>query len=151
LRLRPLSIAFTRLKESKTKMNNDLQCKCHSGKEYKICCQPFHQGKLPETSLELMRSRYCAYANLITQYIIETTHPESPYFKENKTKWTEDIATFSRNTTFEGLDIIDFVDGERESFVTFYAKLSRQGKDTSFKEKSRFEKINDKWFYIARV
>lgn len=126
-------------------------CMCHSGKKYCDCCEGFHKGKLPGTALKLMRSRYCAYANQLADYIIDTTHPKSPYNLVDKKQWKEQILAFSKMTTFEGLDILDFVDGEKEAYVNFYARLSQLGKDASFQEKSRFEKIGDKWFYLTAI
>jgi SEC-C motif domain protein len=124
------------------------KCLCHSGKKYAECCEKFHKGTLPSRALELMRSRYSAYANQLADYIIETTHPESPYYLNDRKRWTEQILAFCKTTQFEGLDILVFIDGEKEAYVTFYAHLKQLGKDSSFQEKSRFEKIGNKWHYI---
>ncbi|MEO0565894.1 MAG: YchJ family metal-binding protein, partial [Chloroflexota bacterium] len=37
-------------------------CPCGSGRAYKACCRPYHQGKNPPTPEALMRARYSAYA-----------------------------------------------------------------------------------------
>jgi uncharacterized protein YchJ len=42
------------------------------------------------------------------------------------------------------LEVSDFVDGEREAFVTFSAKLS----SGLLKERSRFLKEEGKWLYV---
>ena len=55
---------------------------------------------------------------------------------------------FSKNTRFERLEILDFIEGEVESFVTFKATLFQDNTDISFIEKSRFLKVEDKWLYI---
>ena len=123
-------------------------CPCHSGKTYDECCAPYHTGKrLAESALFLMRSRYSAYAKGLVDYIIMTTHPENPPLKESEKKRRENIIQFSRTTQFSGLEIVEFIDGEKEAFVTFKAKLFQNGADASFQEKSRFLKVNGKWLY----
>ena len=55
---------------------------------------------------------------------------------------------FSKNTRFERLEILDFIKGEVESFVTFKATLFQDNTDISFIEKSRFLKVEEKWLYV---
>ncbi len=124
-----------------------LTCPCHSQKLYKDCCRPYHLGKLPENALLLMRSRYSAYALQLADYIIATTHPDNPQYSSNQKQWKEDILKFTNMTAFEGLKILEFIDGEQKAWVTFTAKLKQQGQDVSFTEKSAFEKVNGKWLY----
>ena len=95
-----------------------------------------------------MKSRYCAYALEKSEYIIFTTHPQNIDFKEDKNSWNKDILDFCQNTKFKKLEILDFIDDKVESFVTFKANMIQNTKDVSFIEKSRFEKINEKWLYI---
>ncbi|MBA2368893.1 MAG: hypothetical protein H0V82_07720 [Candidatus Protochlamydia sp.] len=122
-------------------------CLCCSGKLYETCCKIFHDGILPKTALELMRSRYSAYALQKVDYVIDTTHPSNPHFRQDREQWKIEILNFCQNTQFEDLKIMEFIDGEKESIVTFHAMLLQQGKDASFIEKSFFEKINGKWLY----
>lgn len=118
-------------------------CPCHSGKLYADCCQPFHQGEKQITALQLMRSRYSAYALKLADYIMETTHPSNPGFMTDRKEWAKQIRQFGENTQFEGLQILHVEEGSEVSFVTFKALL----KDASFTEKSRFEKIDGRWLY----
>lgn len=106
-------------------------CPCHSGLPYDCCCKKFHKGQKPTTPLELMRSRYSAYALNLSDYIIQTTHPS---LREPLPYWKESILEFSKNTSFEGLEILEHT----PTTVTFKAKLSQQGHDISFTEKSTF-------------
>lgn len=122
-------------------------CPCRSGKEYKTCCQPFHLGKLPETALQLMRSRYAAYALCLPDYIIHTTHPASPQFCHDKVLWIQNITEFSSRTLFKDLEILEFQDNDPSATVTFFAHLFQGNKNVSFTEKSYFEKIQGKWLY----
>ena len=131
-------------------MNNTLspncKCPCHSEKSYEVCCAPYHKGKNPENALLLMRSRYAAYALGLADYILQTTHPQNPQI------FTRDqILSFCRITTFVGLDILSFEDGENIAYVTFTAHLQQEGKDASFTEKSLFEKVEGKWLYSLHL
>ena len=124
-------------------------CPCGSQKKYKKCCKPFHDNiTFPKTALELMKSRYCAYAIEKSEYIILTTHQNNRDFNTDTKVWNNDILDFSRNTKFEKLEILEFIDGQTESFVTFKANITQNKQDVSFIEKSRFVKENGKWQYI---
>ncbi|MBS0621088.1 MAG: zinc chelation protein SecC [Verrucomicrobia bacterium] len=116
-----------------------MYCPCHSGKPYSECCEPYHRGKPAENALILMRSRYSAYALSLSDYIIDTELPS----KSSR----EEILSFSKSTQFEGLEILEFIDGESQAFVTFIARLTRQGRDASFKERSAFTRISGRWYY----
>ncbi len=118
-------------------------CPCGSRVKYKKCCAIYHKGALPKTALELMKSRYVAYAVGDASYIIKTTHPNNPDYSEDTKAWKSSIELFSKETEFLGLEIVEFIDGEEEAFVTFKAKLS----SGDMEEKSRFLKVNGKWFY----
>ena len=124
-------------------------CPCGSLVKYKKCCKPFHENiKTPITALELMKSRYCAYAIEKSEYIILTTHQNNRDFNTDTKAWNNDILDFSKNTKFEKLEILEFIDGQTESFVTFKANITQNKQDVSFIEKSRFVKENGKWQYI---
>lgn len=125
-----------------------MKCPCHSGKEYNECCQKFHEGELPENALELMRSRYSAYALGKIEYIIETTHPDHPDKQLLESVLREQISYFCKNTAFQDLQILHFEFGQMLSYVTFHAKLHQKGKDISFTEKSTFEKKGNRWLYL---
>lgn len=124
-------------------------CPCGSTKKYKKCCKIFHDKiSFPKTALELMKSRYSAYATSNAKYIIETTHKDNPDFTDNIKEWENDILIFCNNTKFIGLEILEFIDDKNESFVKFKANMIQQGNDVSFVEKSRFLRVDEKWFYV---
>ena len=124
-------------------------CPCGSLKKYKKCCKLFHDDiKKPSNALELMKSRFSAFAFCKSDYIIKTTHQKKCDFSLNTSSWIADIELFSKNTIFEKLDILDFTDNEFESFVTFKATLFQNKKDISFVEKSRFLKESNIWLYV---
>ena len=62
------------------------RCPCGGGEEglpYSRCCKPYHKGeKYPEDCVTLMRSRFTGYAKGEGEYIVKTTHPENPTFKD---------------------------------------------------------------------
>ena len=127
---------------------NDI-CPCGSLKKYKKCCKPFHDKiTFPKTALELMKSRFSAFAVLIADYIIFTTHENNSDYISDLKSWNQDIMNFSKNTRFERLEILDFIEGEVESFVTFKATLFQDNNDISFIEKSRFIKTDGIWKYV---
>lgn len=94
-----------------------------------------------------MRSRYCAYAIGLTDYIMNTTHPAHPDFSTDRIRWKSELDTFSKHTRFERLKILDAQDGEQFSTVKFTAYLRQANQDATFTENSTFEKVNGKWFY----
>jgi SEC-C motif-containing protein len=129
-------------------MQNNKLSKCHSGKLYKDCCEKYHDGELPENALALMRSRYSAYANGKVDYIISTTHVKNSNFTKDLKKWSAEIKEFCEKTKFEGLDILEFIDNEPTSYVTFRVHLLQGNRDASFTERSKFLKTAGKWYYL---
>ena len=94
-----------------------------------------------------MKSRYAAYAVEESAYIVKTTHENNVDYTEEVKAWRESIETFCRETEFLGLEILEFLDGEEEAFVTFKATLS----SGEMVEKSRFLKVNGSWLYESGI
>lgn len=120
-----------------------MKCPCCSGQEYAECCKPYHSGAPAPTALALMRSRYSAYAQGLAKYIIQTTHPKSPYFEKDRKKWEKGILEFCHTTQFVKLEIL----GSGEDWVHFAAYL-KQREEFILEEKSQFEKLDGKWLYV---
>lgn len=128
------------------------KCPCNTHRLYKECCYPFHVGqKAPQTPLELMKSRYSAYAMQLSDYIIETTHLKNPAYQKDIAAWRASIENFSLSTLFLGLEILEHTHEGNEGYVTFFAKLEQNSKDASFKERSHFLCENGKWLYHSGV
>jgi SEC-C motif-containing protein len=123
-------------------------CPCCSGRPYAQCCQKYHRGLLPKNALALMRSRYSAYALGLAEYIIETTHSDSPHWVANRKQWLHQIQAFSREVSFDGLEILETKNEDGVAFVAFVAHLSKEGTDLTFTEKSRFFKQGQAWKYV---
>lgn len=126
-------------------------CPCCSGKTYAQCCKPLHEGLPAADALQLMRSRYAAYALNLPEYIIETTHPRNEQYEADKEAWRQQISAFSQNCNFEKLTILEFTEQGSIAHVTFEAVLSKDKQDLSFIEKSLFEKVRGRWLYRARI
>lgn len=123
------------------------KCPCGSGLKYKKCCQKFHKGAIAKNALELMKSRYAAYAMCDVNYIIKTTHKNNVDYTREMLEWKKDIEEFCYLTEFISLDILSFIDGDDEAYVTFKANLKAAGEDASFIEESKFFKEEGSWFY----
>ena len=53
-----------------------MRCPCPSGDTYDDCCAPLHRGERDApTAVQLMRSRYSAFAVGDMPYLLRTWHP----------------------------------------------------------------------------
>ena len=129
------------------KISGNSYCPCGSQKKYKNCCKIFHCGEKPKNALELMKSRYSAFASNVSSYVIETTHRENPEFSHDTESWEKDIHDFFDHSVFKKLEIYDSIDREDEAYVTFKATIFQGAIDVSFVEKSKFLKVNNQWLY----
>ncbi len=120
------------------KLSINSPCPCGSGKKYKKCCQIYHKGAIAKDALTLMKSRYSAFAAGEVKYISKT----STFQKD-----LDELRAFCNGCSFLGLEIVEYMEGESEAFVTFIVKMECGGDDASFSEKSRFIKKDGKWFY----
>lgn len=123
-------------------------CPCCSGEKYALCCQKLHQLEPAQNALALMRSRYSAYALHLPDYIIQTTHPKNPQYKKDLISWRRGILRFSEETLFKKLEILEYIDGKNEAFVTFIAYLNQNNVDHLLHEKSQFKLENGRWLYF---
>lgn len=94
-----------------------------------------------------MRSRYCAYAMGLTDYILATTDPTGPHFEADTAAWRASVQRFSTETRFLGLEVLAASERGDEGEVRFRATLERGGQDTSFGETSRFRRVSGRWLY----
>lgn len=125
------------------KISPNSPCPCGSHTKYKKCCLIYHKGAKPKTALQLMKSRYSAYAVGDASYIVKTTHENNPDFTTDVKNWEASISQFTKATQFLGLEILEFIEGDEEAFVSFRASLS----SGEMLEKSRFLKVKSSWFY----
>ena len=98
-----------------------------------------------------MRSRYTAYGIGRVTYIMETTHPESPHRRPDNGRWQLELEAFCRLTDFQKLEVMSTKTEGEQGWVTFHATLQQAKQDASFTEKSLFERLNGRWFYLTAV
>ncbi|MFT3923365.1 MAG: YchJ family protein [Myxococcales bacterium] len=110
-------------------------------------CQPFIRGeKRPETAAQLMASRYVAYATGAIDYLLETHDPKTR--SETDRKSTED---WSKRAEWRGLEIVKTEEGGPEDdtgYVEFIARYGMDGVDHVHHERSRFRRIDGRWYFI---
>ncbi len=120
------------------------RCPCNSGTPYQRCCQPFHLGLQSAPSAErLMRSRYCAYALKLPDYINKTWHPATR--QESLTDTSFDGIEWLGLTIHEVLE-----QGPSNTTVRFTALFKQNNDATTMQmtETSLFELVDDQWLYI---
>ncbi len=121
-------------------------CPCGSGVPEAACCAVFHAGTPAPTALALMRSRYTAYVRGRIDYVA-VTHDEATRagFKADA------AAKWSRETTWQGLEIVSTERGgasDDTGIVEFIAKGITNGSPFRQRERSRFRKDGERWFYV---
>lgn len=118
-------------------------CPCHSGRKYKKCCRPYHLGQDAPRPVDLVRARYSAYALSHADFIIRTTHPDSPRYYSDIALWRAEIARFYRQTDFKTLTIVE----EAGDQVHFTADLREIDRDFQIDERSHFKQVDGVWLY----
>lgn len=116
-------------------------CICTRAAPFEDCCGPLLAGKAQATTAEqLMRSRYSAYVQGDADYLLATWHPDTRPSRvrlDSKHQWL-------------GL-AIKATDAGAETDVTgtveFVARFKVRGRGHRLHEHSRFEKIDDRWYY----
>lgn len=127
------------------KMNNtynSASCPCESGRVYKSCCSELHSGRvLAQTALQLMRSRYSAFALGNAEYLVKSWHPDTrpaSLIIDETQHWIGlKIKTVSRGGAKED-----------EGSVEFVARYKVQGKAHRLQENSRFRRLDGQWYYF---
>jgi len=113
-------------------------CPCDTGLSYEHCCKPYHEKKAyPKHPLDLMRSRYAAFALKQFEYVLSTQSNQSDDERDA-------LITSQQHIAWVRLDIIDYNDSE----VEFIATMLDQGQRHAIHERSRFERHNNQWIYI---
>jgi len=124
-------------------------CPCQSGLAYALCCGPFHAGQAnaptPET---LMRSRYSAFVLGHMDYLQKTVHGAAA-----KQFNAADCQRFASSVTWLGLTVFSTQTlSAVRGLVEFRAQfLTAAGAEEAIHERSVFQKIADRWYYVGQV
>lgn len=107
------------------------ECPCQSGHSYEECCYVLHNGAVPKTAEQLMRSRFSAFALNLPEYLMSswhsTTRPDEVLEEESPLQWFYLKILQAEPANERG-----------ESFVTFEARYRDQGQVGKLIERSRF-------------
>lgn len=121
-------------------------CPCGSGELEAACCGLYHGGVPAPTALALMRSRYTAYVRGAVDYLLETQDAST-----RKTSERAAIAKFARDTGWLGLEIVGTERGgetDDDGIVEFIARGVTNRQPFMQRERSRFRRVDGRWYYI---
>src|SRR3990167_4863522 len=123
-----------------------IHCPCNSKKLFCDCCEPYLADKQKAPTPEsLMRSRYTAYSLARIDYIQTTMCKKAAenYDPIEATKWASSV-------TWLGLTVVEAPPPKNNTgTVTFVARFLDNNVRRKIVEKSLFEKIDGKWFYVG--
>lgn len=110
---------------------------------YAACCEPLHNGAPASSAEALMRSRYCAFALGLDDYIQRSWHPST------RPPRSENHADEIHKTHWLGLHIKrhDIIDASH-ALVEFVARYKINGRAFVLHETSRFIRADGHWFYL---
>jgi len=121
-------------------------CPCESGNDYSKCCEPFHKGAdQPKTAEATMRSRYSAFVKGEIDYIYDSHNPDTRG-EVNK----EEIKTWSENSEWQGLDILDVQKGletDEVGRIEFVAHYAVEEEELDHQEVADFIKKDGRWYF----
>jgi len=118
-------------------------CPCDTGKQYTLCCEPYHKGAPAPTALCLMRSRFSAFKLRNADYLMQTLH--SDFHGEDE---REALSASLAQTDWRQLHIHSANDvNSSEATVEFSAYYQDGPSLSGIRELSRFKKIDDQWLY----
>ena len=118
-------------------------CPCGAPHAYADCCGRYlDAGQSPPTAEDLMRSRYVAYAQKRSDYVLRTWHPATrPAHLDLETE----------SVPWLGLKVIRAAAGgpdDIQGTVEFVARYKIAGRAHRLREISRFTREDGQWFYL---
>jgi SEC-C motif-containing protein len=123
----------------------ETNCPCGAGKTYAACCAPLHRGTATaSTALQLMRSRYSAFAVGDTAYLLATWHPAtrpSSVDLDPAVEWRRlRIRDLTGGTEDDDAGTVEFFAHYWDSARSQYGRQH---------ENSRFVREGRRWFYVG--
>lgn len=120
----------------------DERCPCLSGELFGACCRRFLDGAAhAPTAVQLMRSRYTAFATGAAEYLLATWHPSTrPQTLEidGSLRWYRlDIVRTERGGPLDTTGVVEFT-----------ARYRADGERGELHETSRFTRERGRWYYI---
>jgi len=126
--------------DKRRKPAKSFACPCGGGLFDQCCGRFINDGLTPQTALDLMRSRYSAYALRDESYLQTTwygsTRPVSRLLDEND------------NIKWLSLEIKAHEQEGSSASVEFVARFKDQGRAQRLHEISRFVYEDGRWFYL---
>lgn len=121
-------------------------CPCGSTLTLQDCCNRFHQGALPSTAGQLMRSRYSAYVLGLIDYLIETTLPAQQALLDR-----DAISQWSLTSQWLGLAVEQETDAAGQpsrAQVCFSVRWQDNSGEHSHRELSNFVQSQGRWYFL---
>jgi SEC-C motif-containing protein len=116
-------------------------CPCGSAAAYHACCGRFIEHKeVPQTALELMRSRYTAHVLRDSAYLQQTWHRGK--------RVIEPHGADDRAAKWIGLEVLRHTADGAAATVEFVARYKFGGRAQRMHEISRFVREDGRWFYL---
>lgn len=112
-------------------------CPC-GGAQYQHCCGRYHQGETPASAVQLMRSRYSAYALGLHDYLLATWHARTrpaDLHDGEQARWL-------------GLEVRAQQEQGDAATVEFVARYKTGGRAHRLHETSRFLREDGCWYYL---
>lgn len=134
----------------RVRLSANASCPCGRDAKLKRCCGPVHEGR-PASPPDLVRARYTAYVLGKVRFLMDTTHPSSPYAQADRAAWRVELQDHCKRASFTGLEILahELDEARGEAFVTFTVAMAIDGLDASFRERSRFVREGNRWLYAG--
>lgn len=118
-------------------------CPCGRSEPYEGCCGRWHAGALhlqAPSAEALMRSRYSAHALGLHAYLLDTWHPRTR---------PPALAPEEPGLRWLGLEIRAQAASDADhAMVEFVARCKLAGRAQRLHERSRFERLEGRWFYL---
>src|SRR6185295_19112812 len=123
-----------------------MSCPCGRPAELEACCGPLLAGAPAPTAEALMRSRYTAYVTGAIDYIIDSQAADKGVEVDR-----EATEQWSKEAEWLGLEIVTTEGGgpkDEIGTVEFVARWKAKGQELKHHERSRFKKVEGRWFYV---
>lgn len=115
-------------------------CPCGLPRPYPDCCGRYHAGAAAPDAESLMRARYTAFTLSLRDFLLATWHPDTR---------PAELDLDSPTPKWLGLKVTDHRPlDDAHAEVEFVARFKIAGRAIRQHERSRFEKIMGRWYYL---